>query len=79
MKQYQSIQIPTQKITHIVCDICQEEFVYSQMLEFVNIRHAFGYESSYFEDGETIDIDICERCLYQCINSAKNINKGEQE
>lgn len=54
------------------CDVCKNDYgggddkgqlqnLFEQQ-EFVSIRHQCGY-GSVFEDGDTIEIDICQNCF----------------
>lgn len=60
-------------VTHIHCDICGYVYEKSTMPynqhEMIHLEHAFGYESSFFEGMSALDMDICEKCLYDFIKS----------
>ena len=62
-----------EKIESMRCDICG--YIYSQEespfnpSEMIHIEHAFGYESAYFEDMSELNMDICEKCLYDWVKS----------
>ena len=53
------------KIT--TCDLCGKRL--SKHQSSANLKHSFGYDTSY--DGTEIDIDICEECLIKIISSTK--------
>lgn len=60
-------------ITRIRCDICGYVYEKSTMPyhqhEMIHLEHAFGYESSFFEDMSALHMNICEKCLYDFIKS----------
>ena len=68
MKTYDKRDITEEYLSHMTCDICAVEINLDESSdgsEYVNIKHGFGYGSNYFGDNSTIDIDICEKCLYE--------------
>ena len=60
-------------VTRIRCDICGYVYEKSTMPnsqhEMIHLEHAFGYESSFFEGMSALDMNICEKCLYDFIKS----------
>lgn len=51
-------------ITGITCDLCKKSYsADTQSFDsFVSIQHNCGY-GSFWQDGQTIEVDLCERCF----------------
>ena len=67
MIKYKKEQREVDIFVSVVCDICEEEFFDGEdfeIQEFLHIRDIGGY-SSIFGDGEDINFDICQHCLYE--------------
>ena len=53
----------TAVIKSITCDVCKEEYKETfDLQEFVHLDFDCGY-GSIFNDGNTIECDICQHCL----------------
>lgn len=46
------------------CRALEEEF---EMYEFVCVQVDAGYGASYFADGDSWVVDLCERCTYELL------------
>ena len=73
MKKFKKIQIDT--IDDIICDICGNSCYIGlqDIKDFygVSIKYHAGYFSKYFEDNTNIELDLCEKCLWNLFNSRK--------
>ncbi len=59
-------------VTEIVCDRCSKAFdAFSEEFEGVSIVKTFGYFSRHFGDMTTLNVDICETCLYEFVKTCK--------
>jgi len=65
MIKYKKEQREVDIFVSVTCDKCGKEFTDEmQTQEFLYIRDVGGY-SSIFGDGEDINFDICQHCLYE--------------
>jgi hypothetical protein len=71
MKNYKLVLSKINKLDSVTCDVCgkkyswdislgQKEFLEAQ--EFVHIEKLCGY-NTIFEDGQKIEVDICQHCF----------------
>jgi hypothetical protein len=57
---------------NIICDKCEQKCDISKDLYGAEINFQAGYYSQYFLDGEQFQVHICEKCLYEFIETFKN-------
>lgn len=69
--------------TTYVCDVCKKEYPSQEngghsyeWQEFVHLSFMVGF-ASVFGDGNQVDIDICQYCLYDLIGPYVRITKPE--
>jgi len=61
------VKVDTYKILGKICDVCDNEFDISNVIEcqeFIHINECGGY-GSVFGDGSIIKLDICQHCFYK--------------
>ncbi len=62
-------------MTKIICDRCEKEITNEdvEMGAYINITHDHGYGSD--RDGETDDIDLCEKCWCEVVSEINKKSK----
>lgn len=69
MTEYTIINEEKKQISKVICNMCGEEIkkdVYGYFKDYVHIDKVWGYNSE--KDGESISIDICEKCFDKLIS-----------
>jgi ribosomal protein S27E len=84
MRNYKVVKrgVEDSKLESITCDICGKTYdvnncedIY-EIQEFHNIYFNGGY-GSVFGDGDRIECDICQNCLFKMIDGKYRINPEE--
>ena len=65
------IKYEAEKIKGMTCDICKASTSETMLMqEFLNINFIGGY-ASVFGDGEQVNFDICDKCLFKIIKDTE--------
>jgi hypothetical protein len=76
MIKYETELVETLIPIKVICDACKKEFDVKdevfEVQEFVHIREIGGY-GSVFGDGESIEYDICQRCLKKLVGGQNEL------
>lgn len=78
MRVTEKVTVETDKTVDIICDKCGYtlfNFVSHgsrYYKEFALINNTFGYLSEFFGDDTYLEFDICEKCLWDFVQTFKN-------
>jgi hypothetical protein len=78
MRITEKITVETFKTTDIICDKCGETIynsvnnVHHYFKEYIRMNESFGYNSQLFGDATQLECDICEKCLWEFVQTFKN-------
>ncbi|AHJ12843.1 MULTISPECIES: hypothetical protein [Sulfurospirillum] len=57
-------------LNQIRCDVCGEHYESNSLhKELIHSEHTFGYDGALLEDISRLNMDICEKCLYDWVKS----------
>jgi hypothetical protein len=78
MREYKDVQVIAQADKKVTCNKCGKVYIYTDNNVnniinsnlFQNIKLNFGFGSMY--DGSYVEIDLCENCIIELINSCKH-------
>ena len=57
--------------TGVECDVCKKVYDIDDLAtqEILHIQHQYGYGSTEFGDMNEIELDICEKCMFERLGS----------
>ena len=73
MRKYEKIEVKQTKAVEINCNICGKDMITkcSKDGNGAHFIYSAGYDANFFSDGDEVEIDICEECLYNMIKNFK--------
>ena len=60
-----------EELKEVICNKCGNSIDFINHEEHVHNSVTFGYFSKHFGDMEEVEFDLCEKCLYDFVNTFK--------
>jgi hypothetical protein len=67
MRLYKTILSESTIIDSITCDLCGA--IFHEEANMLHLEKSFGYEVVHFSDMDLVSLDMCERCLFDFLNT----------
>ena len=81
MRNYKVITVEQEELTDIICDKCGRVVLPDDVIEWQECFHTgfIGGYGSVFGDGNKVECDLCQNCLYELIDKFCYINGAKQK
>ncbi len=80
MKIYKTIMIKHPELISFKCDKCKKELIDDDMeMQETHSISFYGEYTSVFGDGNLVECDLCQQCLYELIKDFCVYNDGVDE